>query len=289
MITDVSTSYGLIYNILPNANSGIINRVGRVRLVVWDVPDSVTLLPEEAAGVTITEFNRFGRSLVLDIDRPSSYAANLVQALTMLSRTTDSPDQTFLYNLMIAPLAAASGQPELAGAAVDIAAENIPEHPEAQPKIERTTSMMETLAPAAIDHPLQENFGDEIKLLGYNLHPAQVTPGSTLHLTFFWQALKPIEKDYSVFLHVRDQAGQTIAQLDYQPLDSSYPTRHWQPGQTLSDTRAFMIPPEFRPGEYRLMVGFYDPITMARLPLLNDTSGENAFHLTSLTILPTRP
>jgi len=272
-ITDVLTSHELVYNTLPNANTGIVNRKGRVWTVVWQIPDSAKLPPAETDNLTAAEFNRFGRAVVLLTGQAETYVGNLTKALLELRSTVDSPDQEYSYSLLVAPLAAASGQPEIAQVSLETAQRNAPNHPEAPTKLERTTSLVQTLSPLAIEHPLQENFGGEITLHGY----------------LFWQAEKPIQQDYSVFLHVRDQTGQTVTQLDYQPFDGRYPTKIWQPGQMLIDTRQIVIPPDFIPGEYELFIGFYDPDTMERLPLLDDLSGENTFHLTSLVVDPAKP
>jgi len=38
------------------------------------------------------------------------------------------------------------------------------------------------------------------------------------------------------------------------------------------------------PGQYRLYVGLYSPSTLERLPLVNDTGGENAAVFSNITI-----
>ena len=153
-------------------------------------------------------------------------------------------------------------------------------------KLERTKGVVETLSRPSIDNPLEVNFDDKIILRGYNTNTTEITPGSKLNLTFFWQAVNNVQEDYNVFLHLRDETGHMVAQFDYQPFYGSYPTRHWQPGQALTDVQEIPIPADLNllPGTYNLVIGFYNPNTLARLPLLNDQSGENAFYLTSLTV-----
>jgi hypothetical protein len=96
--------------------------------------------------------------------------------------------------------------------------------------------------------------------------------------------MQVMQEDYAIFLHVRDQAGHTVAQFDYQPFNGEYPTQHWQIGQLLPEVREFDLPRDFPPGQYNLMIGLYNPETLERVTLLNDQSGENALLLTSLTV-----
>jgi 4-amino-4-deoxy-L-arabinose transferase-like glycosyltransferase len=279
---DIITSYELVYKLLPTLNAGMVNRQGRVWVVVWDVPPDVS-----PAGLDfpVTEFNRFGRSFILLADQEPTYVANLAQALNAIRATTQGRDQQFIYSSMIAPLAAASNQAEAAQAALALARQNQPEHPDSGANLQMTEQLVQTLSGSVIEHPLAANFGGKIQFQGYNIDPAVLSPGTTLHLTLFWSVLNSIQEDYTVFMHLRDQSGKTVGQFDYQPFGQAYSTKFWQPGQFLADQQQFTIPANFSPGEYNLVIGFYNPQTLERLPLINDQSGENALLLTQLRIL----
>lgn len=280
--TEIVTSYGLVYQLLPQLNAGLANRAGRVWVVVWDVPQEADLEKMETHRV---EFNRFGRSFLLLADQQSTYLGNLAQALSFIRTTLSLPDQQFTYNLMIGPLAAATHQTEVAQAALEIARTNRPDHRDSAAKLQSTEQLVKKLSLPGIDHTLMANFADKIMLQGYNMNPATaITPGDLVSLTLFWSVLNPIPQDYSVFLHVRNQAGTTIAQFDYQPFGGSYPTSTWQPNQFFTDKQEFPVPPDLPPGQYDLLIGFYNPQSLERLPLVNDLSGENALLLTSLMI-----
>lgn len=51
----------------------------------------------------------------------------------------------------------------------------------------------------AIEHPLTMALGEQIRFLGYDL-----AQGERLHLSLFWQAVKPVDKRYKVFVHLLD-------------------------------------------------------------------------------------
>ena len=71
--------------------------------------------------------------------------------------------------------------------------------------------------------------------------------------------------DYTVFLHLRDDAGQLVAQADGPPLAGWYPTSWWAPGEWVVDDHSFALPPTLSPGNYHLVAGLYDPLSGQRL------------------------
>lgn len=124
------------------------------------------------------------------------------------------------------------------------------------------------------------DFGDppSIRLLGYRLPPS-LHAGQTVVITPVWQALAPISTDYTIFLHLRDVAGQTVAQLDFRPFEGAYPTSHWLPGSIIAETRLWQLPPELSSGPYTLHVGLYQAQTLARSPLTANNDSENTVSL----------
>jgi hypothetical protein len=58
-----------------------------------------------------------------------------------------------------------------------------------------------------------------------------------------------------VFVHLLDQDGSLIAQLDRQP--EGYPTSDWQPGERVMDSYLVKLPAGLDEGEYLLQTGFY--------------------------------
>jgi hypothetical protein len=89
--------------------------------------------------------------------------------------------------------------------------------------------------------------------------------GATNPVTITWYAAGPVPIDYTVFLHLRDEAGQLIAQADGPPLDGWYPTSWWTAGEWVVDIHSFALPAGAPSGSYRLMAGLYDPATGERL------------------------
>jgi len=99
------------------------------------------------------------------------------------------------------------------------------------------------------DHAVGETLGEIIDLLGYDL----VRQGEVMRLTLYWQARRPVLRDYTVSVKCLDAGGQWVAQHDQQPLGGFYPTSLWQPGEVIADYY------ELSPSSLcrRILVGMY--------------------------------
>ncbi|MCB0180936.1 MAG: glycosyltransferase family 39 protein [Anaerolineae bacterium] len=142
-----------------------------------------------------------------------------------------------------------------------------------------------TPLPTSPDKLVNVDLDHSIELVGFSLNPLQAeTDGSKLAITLFWQTLAPLAADYTTFLHLRTSNGVTVAQRDSQPLDGTYPTSQWQPHETIIDPLTLALPEDLPAGSYQLYTGLYRLDTLARLPVTNDTSGENAVLLGEITL-----
>jgi hypothetical protein len=130
-------------------------------------------------------------------------------------------------------------------------------------------------APEAIQHTLAVNLGNRILLVGYDLAQDVASPGGLLHLTLYWQTLTTMDTSYTVFTHLLGGDGRLWGQKDSVPLQGTYPTTGWLPGEVVSDTCEIEVHPDAPPGEYLLEVGMYDAVSSERLPVL-DAQGQRA-------------
>ena len=113
----------------------------------------------------------------------------------------------------------------------------------------------------AMQVELNISFGNQMRLLGYDLSREE----GKLRLRLHWQALRQMEQDYKVFVHLFNPATEVIvAQNDAMPRQNQYPTSWWAEGEIVSDEIALSLE-DVPPGRYRLGLGVYDPQTMDRL------------------------
>jgi hypothetical protein len=135
-------------------------------------------------------------------------------------------------------------------------------------------------------------------------------------LSFYWEAEQRPEKDYKIFLHLKDSQGNVVASYDRYPfqfdpalpLDNTslhpkytadpvaaevfhvypstgyLPTRLWIPGDTLKDTFTISLPDSLPAGSYTFSAGLYDESTLERLPLNDAAHPENAVQFGQLEL-----
>jgi 4-amino-4-deoxy-L-arabinose transferase-like glycosyltransferase len=129
------------------------------------------------------------------------------------------------------------------------------------------------------------NFNNMIYLNGYTLDPGNLSPTGSLPLALFWQPATntpPLTDPPKIFVQLRNRHGETIAQADHFLYEGMLTLSQWQAlynsGEWLRDMAHLQLPLPLAAddGPFQIYVGIYNPVTFERVPLLNDTSGENA-------------
>ncbi len=137
--------------------------------------------------------------------------------------------------------------------------------------------------------PAQANLG-WIELIGCDVEPESlaVKPGDKIRVALHWRGLALMDTDYTVFVHLTDAAGQPVAQHDSPPRYGRYPTSIWDADEAVLDVHEFVAPADLAPGAYCLIAGLYDPVTGARLPVLDDAGQPIGDHvlLATITVQP---
>jgi hypothetical protein len=97
-------------------------------------------------------------------------------------------------------------------------------------------------------------------------------------VTLTWRPAAALDAAYTGFVHLLAPDGQLIAQHDQPPQQGFYPSDRWLAGYTFQDKFVLTLPADAPAGEYRLVIGWYDPATGQRLPLrAGETSAGDAF------------
>lgn len=162
---------------------------------------------------------------------------------------------------------------------------------------------LDTSSPPPI--PADVRLGDQFRLAGWWLTPEPVAAGAPVQVATYWQALRPPDANYKIFLHWLDDQGERVAAFDHYPfelrdayqivdigvnpalmaagraLPGNYPaggmlpTQLWPAGATLKETHTVTAPQDLPPGLYTVVMGMYDEASMARLPVFVDGGSDD--------------
>jgi hypothetical protein len=129
-------------------------------------------------------------------------------------------------------------------------------------------------------------FGNELRLHRYEFSKSRLTTNESLVVTVFWGVEKQPTADHTLFVHVIDQSGQVVTQLDRPTGGLQSPTSTWVEGQAWRDSYPIVLPPELADGLYSVRVGLYDWPSLERLAIQD--SSETSFKLGEIEILSNR-
>jgi hypothetical protein len=105
----------------------------------------------------------------------------------------------------------------------------------------------------AIEQPLQLDFDERLRLLGYSISSdAALLPGEAVSVDLFWQAQADPGQDYYPRLQLLDAQDTVLAELFEKPVVGTYPTAWWRAGELVRDPHALPIPATVPSGSYRL-------------------------------------
>ncbi|MGL4649694.1 MAG: hypothetical protein ACRC1H_09830, partial [Caldilineaceae bacterium] len=106
-----------------------------------------------------------------------------------------------------------------------------------------------------------------VTLLGASVDAPALVAGADLGVQLVWIANQPTPAPLTAFVHLLGPDGAVVAQHDKQPEDGFFPTSAWTVGTgPVDDAFLLPLPSVLAPGAYRLVTGWYDAATGARLP-----------------------
>ena len=119
-----------------------------------------------------------------------------------------------------------------------------------------------------VSHDVEARFADGVSLAAATF-PSSVRAGDPVPLRLTWHADHPLSRDLTVFVHLVDARGSTIAQRDARPSSGYDPTTTWN--GSIVDRRAIAVTSQAKTGDYWFEVGLYD--TAGRLPVQGRPDG----------------
>ena len=113
--------------------------------------------------------------------------------------------------------------------------------------------------PASVPNPVQVTFGEEVRLLGYQVAPAELQAGQELRLETHWQAVAAPVADYALAVDLVDGSGQVVHGWRFMPFTGQYGTGAWWGGEYLRSQQALGLPGSLPAGAYRLRIALLAP------------------------------
>ncbi len=138
--------------------------------------------------------------------------------------------------------------------------------------------------PRPFDIPVGARFDTGLELAGFS----QQRVDATLVISPSWSVWSDQAGGRFVFAHVLAPGGRRVAQIDAAIDDGMF--QSWQAGQQFGTALPIVLPGDLPAGEYRVVLGVYDPGVNARLPLSgaaalpSDVDGPNALLLTTVKL-----
>jgi hypothetical protein len=120
---------------------------------------------------------------------------------------------------------------------------------------------------------------------GLGVEPARsFKAGGAIGLRTFWSVAQPLDRDYFVFVHLVNGAGNRVAQRDTPPWQGRFPTSSWRAGSLVVDINDLALPAGLPPGTYMLRAGMFDPASGGHPPTSVDGRPADFVELGQITI-----
>jgi 4-amino-4-deoxy-L-arabinose transferase-like glycosyltransferase len=138
---------------------------------------------------------------------------------------------------------------------------------------------------ADVENPVDINFGDKIKLVGYELNGEEWHPGDDLVVTMYWEALEDLDDDYWLLFRLVHRRGYDLTFKDGCPSAGRYTTDHWRKGDVIPSVHRLRIPEDAVDANYRLTLSMHPFDSEEWLPVLNE-EGQVTGDIVILTLIP---
>jgi len=115
-------------------------------------------------------------------------------------------------------------------------------------------------------HVLNLTFERGLRLQGFDVLG---TEGGYRRYVFCWQAIEPLNRDYSLTLRLLDSAGHEYVRLDKALVTPAYVPAAWPLRSDVCGRADLELPADLPPLTYQVDLQVYDPVLKASLPISN--------------------
>jgi hypothetical protein len=113
------------------------------------------------------------------------------------------------------------------------------------------------------------NYADLLLLVEAEAGRLEAGPGDLIPVDLRWRALRRMHEDYTLFVQLVGPDGRLYGQVDTWPVQGTYPTGEWIPGEEVPDRHEVRLDSDAPRGRYTIQVGWYLLATMQRLLVID--------------------
>jgi hypothetical protein len=142
----------------------------------------------------------------------------------------------------------------------------------------------EQVPPALI--PTSLRIGNAVDLIGYRVEPVAARPNETVKVFLYWRVLRPMQKDYTIFVTLLGRDLLDIGSINSFPGTGNYPTSRWVTGKIVEDIYPVHIDADAEaPVLATISAGWYDHTGHEHLRQVDPEGNETSF-IGQLRIIP---
>ncbi|MHB1133427.1 MAG: phospholipid carrier-dependent glycosyltransferase, partial [Chloroflexota bacterium] len=117
-----------------------------------------------------------------------------------------------------------------------------------------------------VEKRLDVSYANGVGALGATAERWQLATGEPLIFTFYWQTERDLGEDFWAVFRLVDPTDQAVASSHAVPSLQEFAPKLWWAGEVVSDPREITLPPDARPGLYRLEMKILDARASVELP-----------------------
>ncbi len=105
-------------------------------------------------------------------------------------------------------------------------------------------------------YPVDLEFGDRLKLIGYDLNQEQFQPKNRLEITFYWDFLQPLPPQSELKITLKNGDNQIVQTRQVKPVNGHIPVEQIPAKSQLRDVQQLQLDSNLKPGKYNLVVNW---------------------------------
>ncbi len=106
-------------------------------------------------------------------------------------------------------------------------------------------------------HRLDFNYGNKVTLLGYDIQPEEVRPGSNVTVTWYWHCDATTGDGWRLYTHLDDTNGPRQNHDNDGDVRRAYQPERWRQGEYITDRQTFEIPADWESPVVKVNVGLW--------------------------------